>query len=76
MKERNGKRLLITGCAFVTLFVVWTLMLQKIDVRPVGVNGTSIGFAALNGWFHALTGVYMEIRNPNFKDAKERFIDI
>ena len=29
------------------------------DVRPVGVNGTNIGFAAINTWFHRLTGVHM-----------------
>ena len=40
-------------------FVVWTILIQTADVRPVGVNGTNIGFAAVNTWFHRLTGVHM-----------------
>ena len=36
-------------------------MIQNIDVQPVGVNGTEIGFAALNRWFHELTGVHMKL---------------
>ena len=30
-------------------------------MRPVGQDGTDIGFAAFNGWFHELTGVHMTI---------------
>lgn len=29
------------------------------DVQPLGQNGTDIGFAALNVWFHQLTGAHM-----------------
>jgi len=36
-------------------------MIQNIDVQPVGVNETEIGFAALNRWFHELTGVHMKL---------------
>jgi undecaprenyl-diphosphatase len=32
---------------------------QLVDVRPVGQNGTCVGFAAFNVWFHGLTGVHM-----------------
>ena len=28
------------------------------DVRPIGPNGSCVGFAAINGAFHALTGVH------------------
>ena len=40
-------------------FLLWTVLIQTADVRPVGVNGTNIGFAAINTWFHRLTGVHM-----------------
>ncbi len=42
-------------------FVLWTALIQTVDVQPVGVNGTSVGFAAVNTWFHRLTGVHMAI---------------
>lgn len=40
-------------------FIIWTLLIRTVDVQPVGVNGTNIGFAAVNTWFHRLTGVHM-----------------
>ena len=42
-------------------FVIWTGLIQIIDVQPVGVAGTTVGFATLNVWFHELTGVHMTI---------------
>ena len=57
----NGKRLLILGSMFVVVFVIWTVLIQKVDVQPLGVKGTNIGFATINCWFHKLTGVHMEI---------------
>ena len=58
MKEK-GKRLLWIGCVFIAVFAVWTLLIQNLDVQPLGVNGTNIGFATINCWFHKLTGVHM-----------------
>ena len=60
MKEK-GKRLLWIGCIFSAGFAIWTLLIQRVDVQPLGVNGTNIGFATINCWFHRLTGVHMEI---------------
>ncbi|MBQ4559336.1 MAG: phosphatase PAP2 family protein [Tyzzerella sp.] len=57
----NGKKLLFLGSTFIVAFVIWTLLIQKVDVQPLGVKGTDIGFATINGWFHKLTGVHMEI---------------
>lgn len=42
---------------------MWTLAVVSVDVKPVGVNGTSVGFATLNTWFHNLTGVNMTLYN-------------
>ena len=42
-------------------FALWTGLIQCVDVQPVGQNGTSIGFATFNVWFHGLTGVHMGI---------------
>ena len=53
------RRDLVTGTALLAAFVLWTALVQLVDVRPVGQNGTCVGFAAFNVWFHGLTGVHM-----------------
>ena len=49
------------AAALILAFVLWTILIRTVDVQPVGVNGTNIGFAAVNTWFHRLTGVHMGI---------------
>lgn len=58
---KNGKRLLIAGMVLLAVFALFTVLIQIVDVQPIGQNGTRTGFAAFNGWFHRLTGVHMEI---------------
>ena len=59
--KRTGKKNLIIGFGLILAFAIWTLLIQKVDVQPVGQNGTNIGFATINCWFHKLTGVHMGI---------------
>ncbi|MBE5853287.1 MAG: phosphatase PAP2 family protein [Lachnospiraceae bacterium] len=59
-KER-GKKLLFLGKVCVLSFVLWTILIQKVDVQPCGVNGTDIGLATINLWFHRLTGVHKKL---------------
>ena len=56
---KKGKRKLFLGGVLVAAFVVWTVLIQTVDVKPVGQNGTDIGFATFNCWFHKWTGVHM-----------------
>ena len=58
---KNEKRRLVLGGMLLGAFVVWTVLVLTIDVQPWGQNGTNIGFATLNTWFHGLTGVHMGI---------------
>ena len=37
-------------------FLVLVLLLKTVDVKAIGPNGSSVGFAALNGAFFRLTG--------------------
>lgn len=60
MKD-NGKRLLFLGSILIAAFIIWTLLVLWIDVKPLGANETDIGFATINCWFHGLTGVHMEL---------------
>ena len=55
------RRDLVTGTALLAAFVLWTALVQLVDVRPVGQNGTDVGFSAFNTWFHGVTGVHMGI---------------
>ena len=55
MKEAKG---LMTGSALLAAFALWTVLIRCVDVRAIGPRETSVGFAALNGWFHRLTGVH------------------
>ncbi len=46
---------------FLAVFVLWTVLVRLIDVQAIGANGTSVGFASLNHWFHQLTGENMKL---------------
>lgn len=56
---QNGKKNLFAGSILLAGFVLWTALLQRIDVQPLGQKGTNIGFATINLWFHRKTGVHM-----------------
>ena len=59
--KTKGVRNLITGVVFFITFTIWTLMIQTIDVQPIGANGTNIGFATLNMWFNSIICVNMTL---------------
>ncbi len=61
MPSRSPRRGLRTGLALLAAFALWTVLIQCVDVQPVGQNGTNVGFATFNGWFHGVTGVHMAI---------------
>jgi undecaprenyl-diphosphatase len=58
MKE---KRNLLTGAGLTGAFALWTVLIRWVDVQAVGQNGTKIGIADFNVWFHQLTGVHMTL---------------
>ena len=57
--EAKGKKNLIAGICLLAAFVIWTILIQCVDVQPAGINGTDIGIASLNVRFHELTGEHM-----------------
>ena len=61
--KKNGKKLLFLGSILIGGFIIWTLLILKVDVQPLGASGTNIGFSKINCLFHQLTGVHMEIYN-------------
>lgn len=60
MKEL-GKRNLLAGVGLLAAFAVFTWLVQTVDAKPLGVNGTSIGFSSLNLLIHGLFGVHMTL---------------
>jgi len=55
----KGKGILRRGVLLLLLFVIWTIMIQIIDVQSIGPEEFKVGFATLNRWFHRATGVQM-----------------
>lgn len=59
MKKNLTRFLLPLG--LLTAFILWTAALFRVDVQPIGPGGSCVGFAALNGFVHRLTGVNMTL---------------
>ena len=51
-------RIILSIC-FTLTFVLWTELLSFIDVQAIGPNGSKVGLATINSFFHNLTGVHM-----------------
>ena len=56
MQKKNKKKLVL-GASLVVAFVLWTVFVRFVDVQAIGPEGSSVGFATLNGFVHELTGV-------------------
>ena len=52
--KANGKKEIAAGAALLLGFILWTVLIRHVDVQPVGVNGTDIGFATVNVWLPIL----------------------
>ena len=57
MKKRN----LYFAVLFIVAFVLWTALVSIVDVKPIGPQDSSVGFSALNGAVHRLTGVNLTL---------------
>ena len=60
MRE-DSKKYVKIGAGLLAAFVLWTILIQFIDVKAIGPNGSYTGFAAFNAWFHQLTGEHPAI---------------
>ena len=57
MERKTNRFALPVG--LLAAFALWTASVCLVDVQPIGPLGSEVGFAALNGWFHNLTGVHL-----------------
>ena len=61
--NKNGKKLMTAGLILLAAFILWTVLIMTADVQAIGPEDTKVGLAALNGWFHQLTGVHRILYN-------------
>lgn len=59
--KTNEKKKWMEGGIFLALFLLWTALIQTVDVKPIGPNETCVGFSALNSWFHDFTDVNLAL---------------
>lgn len=57
MKKQN-RTLILAALGCLAAFILWTVLVVYVDVQPIGPENSAVGFAALNGAFHSLTGVH------------------
>lgn len=60
MKNKN-QRMILMAIGNLAGFVLWTILASLLDVQCIGPQKSAVGFATVNGWFHDLTGVHMEL---------------
>ena len=53
----------IASLCLLTAFVLWTAAIVLVDVRAIGPQGSSVGFAGINNFVHNLTGVHFDLYN-------------
>ena len=59
--KRETKKRCCAAAALLAAFALWTSAVCCVDVQPVGPEGSCVGFATVNSWFHSLTGVHMPL---------------
>ena len=52
-------KIFLKGLSLIMAFVIWTHLIQTLNVQSIGQNGTDVGFASFNSWFHKIAGVNM-----------------
>lgn len=60
MKKRNHKNLYL-AIILLLVFILWTVSVSLIDRKAIGPQGSIVGFAKMNLFFHSLTGVNMAL---------------
>ena len=56
MKKETKKSFYI-AVSMLVAFMLWTVAICYVDVKPIGPQGSSVGFSVVNKFFHNLTGV-------------------
>ena len=57
--SKTQKRSFYWAIVFLGAFALWTVLVATVDVAAIGPLDSAVGFSAVNGGFHAFTGVHM-----------------
>ena len=60
---KEKRRFIYISIVFGMAFVLWTLVIKFVDVKSIVPNGSVVGFATINRYFHNLTGVNLTLYN-------------
>lgn len=59
--KKKSKKLFFIGASLTAVFVLWTVSVRLVDVVAIGPQGSSVGFASLNGFVRDVVGVNMSL---------------
>ena len=59
--KKKSRRLFFLGASLLAAFVLWTVLVCFVNVQAIGPEGSSVGFATLNGCVHDFTGVNISL---------------
>lgn len=59
--REKWKKKLGVSAALLAAFALFTAAVRCVDVRAIGPQGSSVGFAGINGFVHGLTGVHVAL---------------
>ena len=57
----KGKKDFCIAVGALVAFVLWTISVRFVDVAAIGPQGSTVGFATINGFIHELTGVHLTL---------------
>ena len=60
MKKERQTHFFISLC-MLAAFMLWTTVICLVDVQAIGPQGSAVGMATINRFFHNLTGVHMAL---------------
>ena len=60
---KRSRKVFISSMCLFTAFVLWTAAICFLDVRAIGPQGSTVGFAGINSFVHNLTGVHFDLYN-------------
>ena len=60
MKKKNYKDLHVS-LFMLTAFILWTIAVSFVDVKAIGPEGSSVGFATVNSAVRNFIGVHMSL---------------
>ena len=59
--NRNKRIQFRLGLSLLLAFGLWTVLVCTVDRQPIGPEGTSVGFAAMNGFVHRIIGFHRRL---------------